>query len=40
MFSVVFKNEIPLTEGATRHHLNGIGAAGICFYNREQLFIG
>jgi hypothetical protein len=39
MFPEVLKDEVSLTESATRHHLNGIRTAGVCFYDRKQFFI-
>jgi hypothetical protein len=40
MFPEVLKDEVSLTESSTRHHLNSIRAAGVCFYDRKQFFIG
>ena len=40
MFPVVLKDEVSLTESATRYHLNGVRTAGIRFHGCKQLFIG
>ena len=39
VFPVIPKNEVALSEGASRHDLNRVATAGVCLNNGHQFFI-